>query len=91
MPFDHTSPYTEYNDLIKKAMTYQYQLQDLTLDDIRSSTSKYLRSCLKEDISPELDDMINKELYVREYRQTSLETVTPMVAFRSAVIYIINS
>ena len=69
MPFDHTSPYTEYNDLIKKAMTYQYQLQDLTLDDIRSSSSKYLRSCLKEDISPELDDMINKELYVREQRR----------------------
>ena len=68
MPFDHTSPYTEYNDLIKQAMTYQYQLQDLTLDDIRSSSSNYLRSCLKEDISPELDDMINKELYVREYR-----------------------
>ena len=49
-----------------------YQLEDLTLDDIRNSSSNYLRSCLKEDISPELDDMINKELYVREYRQTLL-------------------
>ena len=68
MPFDHTSPYTEYNDLIKKAMTFHYQLEDLTLDDIRSASSNYLRSCLKEDISPETDDMINKELYVREYR-----------------------
>ena len=70
MPFDHTSPYTEYNDLIKKAMTFHYQLEDLTLDDIRSASTNYLRSCLKEDISPETDDMINKELYVREYRQT---------------------
>ena len=68
MPFDHTSPYTEYNDLIKKAMTFHYQLEDLTLDDIRSASTNYLRRCLKEDISPETDDMINKELYVREYR-----------------------
>ena len=45
-----------------------YQLEDLTLDDIRSASSNYLRSCLKEDIAPETDDMINKELYVREYR-----------------------
>ena len=68
MPFDHTSPYTEYNDLIKKAMTFQYQFEDLTLDDIRSSSTVKLRKILKEDISPETDDMINKELYVREYR-----------------------
>ena len=46
-----------------------YQMEDLTLDDIRNSSSNYLRSCLKEDISPELDDMINKELYVREQRR----------------------
>ena len=46
-----------------------YQLEDLTLDDIRNASSNYLRSCLKEDISPELDDMINKELYVREQRR----------------------
>ena len=46
-----------------------YQLEDLTLDDIRSASTNYLRSCLKEDISPETDDMINKELYVREMRR----------------------
>ena len=46
-----------------------YQLEDLTLDDIRAASSNYLRSCLKEDIAPELDDMINKELYVREQRR----------------------
>ena len=48
-------------------LTMNYQLEDLTLDDIRSASTNYLRSCLKEDISPETDDMINKELYVREY------------------------
>ena len=47
----------------------EYQMQDMTLDDIRRASSNYLRSCLKEDISPELDDMINKELYVREHRR----------------------
>ena len=45
-----------------------YQMEDFTLDDVRASTSDYLRRCLKEDISPELHDMITKELYVREYR-----------------------
>jgi len=50
-------------------MTFQYQLQDLTLDDIRSASSNYLRSCLKEDISPETHDIIAKELYVREQRR----------------------
>ena len=47
---------------------HHYQMEDFTLDDIRNSSSNYLRSCLKEDISPELSDMIDKELYVREYR-----------------------
>jgi len=47
----------------------RYQLEDLTLDDIRRASTNYLRSCLKEDIAPETDDMINKELYVREMRR----------------------
>ena len=67
--WNEPNPYTEYNDLIKKSMTFQYQLEDLTLDDIRSASSNYLRSCLKEDIAPELSDMIDKELYVREQRR----------------------
>ena len=46
-----------------------YQMEDFTLDDVRTSSSNYLRSCLKEDISPELHDMITKELYVREQRR----------------------
>ena len=54
---------------LKKAMTFQYQLEDLTLDDIRSASTNYLRSCLKEDIDPYVHDMIEKELYVREQRR----------------------
>ena len=46
----------------------QYQMEDFTYDDVRSASSNYLRSCLKEDISPELHDMMVKELYVREQR-----------------------
>ena len=67
--WNEPNPYTEYNDLIKKSMTFQYQLEDLTLDDIRSSSTNYLRSCLKEDIDPYVHDMIDKELYVREQRR----------------------
>ena len=46
-----------------------YQMEDLTLDDIRNASSNYLRSCLKEDIAPETHDIITKELYVREQRR----------------------
>ena len=67
--WNEPNPYTEYNDLIKKSMTFQYQLEDLTLDDIRRASTNYLRSCLKEDIAPEMSDMIDKELYVREQRR----------------------
>ena len=67
--WNEPNPYTEYNDLIKKSMTFQYQFEDLTLDDIRSASTNYLGSCLREDISPETSDMIDKELYVRELRR----------------------
>ena len=50
-------------------MTFQYQMHDFTYDDVLRASSNYLRSCLKEDISPELDDMITKELYVRDMRR----------------------
>ena len=40
-----------------------YQLEDLTLDDIRRASSNYLRSCLKEDIDVELHDTIAYELF----------------------------
>ena len=46
-----------------------YQMEDFTYDDVRRASSNYLRSCLKEDIAPELSDMIDKELYIREHRR----------------------
>ena len=46
----------------------QYQMEDFTYDDVLRASSNYLRSCLREDISPELHDMMAKELYVREQR-----------------------
>ena len=67
--WNEPNPYTEYNDLIKKSMTFQYQMHDFTYDDVIRASTNYLRSCLKEDISPETSDMIDKELYVREYRR----------------------
>ena len=36
-------------------------------DDIRQSSTTKLRNILKEDIPVELDDMINYELYIREF------------------------
>ena len=67
--WNEPNPYTEYNDLIKKSMTFQYQMHDFTYDDVIRASTNYLRSCLKEDISPEMSDMIDKELYVREMRR----------------------
>jgi len=67
--WNEPNPYTEYNDLIKKSMTFQYQIENLNIDDIRSASTNYLRSCLKEDIDPYVHDMIEKELYVREQRR----------------------
>ena len=46
-----------------------YQLEDITYDDIRRASDNWLRAWLKEDIAPELDDMINIELYGREQRR----------------------
>ena len=36
-------------------------------NDIRQSSTTKLRNILKEDIPVELDDMINYELYIREF------------------------
>ena len=36
-------------------------------DEIRRSSTKKLKNMLKEDIPVELDDMINYELYIREF------------------------
>ena len=39
----------------------------LTHDEIRRASTAKLRNILKEDIDVELDDMINYELYIREF------------------------
>ena len=41
---------------------------NLTHNEIRQSSTTKLRKILKEDIPVEVDDMINKELYIREFR-----------------------
>ena len=45
------------------------KIENLTYQDIRELSSNYLRSLLKEDIDVELDDMVTKELYIREHRR----------------------
>ena len=40
---------------------------NLTHDEIRQSSTTKLRKILKEDIPVELVDMINYELYIREF------------------------
>ena len=39
----------------------------MTHDEIRRASTAKLRKMLKEDIPVELDDMINYELYIREF------------------------
>ena len=41
---------------------------NLTHSEIRQSSTTKLRKILKEDIPVELDDEINYELYIREFR-----------------------
>ena len=40
---------------------------NLTHSEIKQSSTTKLRKILKEDIPVELDDMINYELYIREF------------------------
>ena len=46
-----------------------YEIQDITYDDIRRASDNWLRAWLKEDLDPEIHDMVDKELYVREQRR----------------------
>ena len=39
----------------------------MTHDEIRQASTEKLQRYLKEDIPVELDDMINYELYIREF------------------------
>ena len=47
-----------------------YDIQPLTLQDIRAASSNYLRSLLKEDLDVYVHDMIEKELYIRYERRS---------------------
>ena len=40
---------------------------ELTHDEIHRASTTKLRNILKEDIDVDLDDMINYELYIREF------------------------
>ena len=40
---------------------------NLSHDEIRQASTTKLRKILKEDIPVEVDDMINYELYIREF------------------------
>ena len=42
---------------------------NLSHSEIRQASTTKLRKILKEDIPVELDDMVTKELYVREQRR----------------------
>ena len=46
-----------------------YEIQDITYDDIRRASDNWLRAWLKEDLDPEIHDMVDTELYVREQRR----------------------
>ena len=46
-----------------------YEIRDIDLNDIRRASDNWLRSWLKEDLDPQIHDMITKELYVREERR----------------------
>ena len=43
--------------------------ENLTLYDIQRASTNYLKSCSKYDIDVEVQDMIDKELYIREHRR----------------------
>ena len=46
-----------------------YEIRDIDLNDIRNASDNWLRAWLKEDLDPQIHDMITKELYVREERR----------------------
>ena len=43
-----------------------YEIRDIDLNDIRRASDNWLRAWLKEDLDPQIHDMVTKELYVRE-------------------------
>ena len=50
--------------------------ENLTLYDIQRASTNYLKSCSKYDIDVEVQDMIDKELYIREHRRPIVKCFT---------------
>ena len=49
----------------------EYKIEDITYDDIRSASDNWLRAWLKEDLDPDIHDMITYELFeIRETRRS---------------------
>ena len=47
-----------------------YEIEDITYDDIRHASDNWLRAWLKEDLDPDIHDMITYELFeIRESRR----------------------
>ena len=47
-----------------------YEIRDIDINDIRSASDNWLRAWLKEDLDPEMHDMISYELFeIRETRR----------------------
>tara|TARA_B100000123_G_scaffold148067_1_gene109444 strand:- start:130 stop:303 length:174 start_codon:yes stop_codon:yes gene_type:complete len=47
-----------------------YEIRDIDINDIRSASDNWLRAWLKEDLAPEIHDMITYELFeIRETRR----------------------
>ncbi len=48
-----------------------YEINDITYDDIRRASDNWLRAWLKEDLDPDIHDMISYELFeIRETRRS---------------------
>ena len=48
-----------------------YEIRDIDLNDIRNASDNWLRAWLKEDLDPEIHDMITYELFeIRETRRS---------------------
>ena len=47
-----------------------YEIRDIDINDIRNASDNWLRAWLKEDLDPEIHDMITHELFeIRETRR----------------------
>ena len=48
-----------------------YQIKDIDRNDVHNASDNWLRAWLKEDLAPEIHDMISYELFeIRETRRS---------------------